>query len=596
MKTILLLFFLLLSYLTAFAQDRSNTLLNNWFIENNQDDAEGENFNDLVDLYDHIVFTENDIYNKEAWKQFFFLTVLELAAIEKYLDHHEKEVSVLFLNQIPILSKEKAFLVYNRFSQEQRVAQTQSKIKYFSSYSQPALSESDFKQRNRFYLSSPNASVYLQTEQDVGEDELFDFSSGGLKLSYSKLNLYLGDYIIKHGLGLSLHQGFQFSNFNILQLQNNSGIALHRGSQENNFFRGLGMEYFHNKSIALKVFGSIKKTDATFVNSEVSNIFNSGIHLTHKDQQNRNALEVKSFGVGLALISKQIKNDILWHNHYFGKRLLDLEQQTFSKQHSISNYFSWIQSQFTTSIELNLDQNTYFSYLGSFNYHLGHSFYLHYYMGKEDGRFKNYFRNIPDAYSTSEQFFGYQLDLNRKKLKAHLSYQESEKLNREIDWGKKQTLRLFTQLKTQKHQRFQLNLNYTRNYSDESDLSYEELLRTNIKLNLNKRGKWDWVLQWQIKSLNQKGIGFRQAVSYQYKAYKFHYGFAIYNQNSGAFYFFETDVPSFGYQRAYYNSGALHYVMTQFKHQNKTIYIKIRSLTDNKRKQVGLSCGFKIKI
>jgi len=596
MRLIYFLFFITFTCISTIAQNRSHTLLNNWYLENNQDDVEGENFNDLVDQYDHIVFTKNDIYNKLSWEQFFFLTKLELAAIELYLSNHENEVSVLFLNQIPMISKEKAFLVYNRFSREQSAKQTQSNIKYFSSYLQPAFRESDFKQRNRFYLSSPNASFYLQTEQDVGELDLFDFSSGGVKISHSKFNLYLGDYILKHGLGLSLHQGFQFSNFNILQLQNNSGIALHRGSQENNFFRGLGVEYFHNKSIAIKAFGSIKKTDATLLNNEVRNMFTSGVHLTHTDHQNRNALEVKSFGVGLELNSKHIKNDILLHNHYFEKSLLGFENQTFNKQHAISNYFSWIQSQYVASLELNLDQHNYFSYLGSFNYHLGHSFYLNYYRGKEHGMIKNYFRNIPDAYSTPEQFFGYQLELNRKKLKAHLSYQESEKLNKEIDWGKKQTLRLFTQLKMQKHKRFQLNLNYTRNFSNESDLTYEELLRSNIKLNLNKRGKWDWVLQWQIKSLNQKGIGFRQAISYHYKAYKFHYGFAIYNQNSGAFYFFETDVPSYGYQRAYYNSGVLHYVMTQFKYQNKTFYIKIRSLTDNKGKQVGLSCGFKIKI
>ncbi|WP_430974474.1 helix-hairpin-helix domain-containing protein [Sunxiuqinia rutila] len=165
----------------------------------------------------------------------------------------------------------------------------------------------------RYRFSSPGLAAGLTSEKDAGESFFsganpygFDYYSAfaTITLGQRKHQLFLGDYLVRFGQGLTAWQGFSLSkSAEVSQVAKfNQGIRSYSSTDENNFLRGAAAR-FSIRDWTWHTFASYKSFDANRDSIDGEAVFtsfqSSGLHRTASEIEDKNSVEGLTTGTNL---------------------------------------------------------------------------------------------------------------------------------------------------------------------------------------------------------------------------------------------------------------------------------------------------------
>ncbi len=193
------------------------------------------------------------------------------------------------------------------------------------------------KYLTRYRYTYKNKMSYgFTAEKDPGETFFrdnnkhgFDFYSAHLMLNDIGLikKVIVGDFHANFGQGLNIWTGFNIGRtvqtLNVKQF--GTGLRPYTSANESRFFRGCGISLNFNK-IEATVFGSFKKLDASFVDSDtlgsddiIDNFLLTGYHRTLKEIERKNSINELVFGSAASYRTRKMKINISGiYSHYGG--------------------------------------------------------------------------------------------------------------------------------------------------------------------------------------------------------------------------------------------------------------------------------------
>lgn len=590
----LIVYSIFLSFtLFANAQNKVETYLESWIASEKAIDQEHD-FNEIYQVYSSIQFSTYDFYDFSKWEQFFFLNVRELKQIRTYLEQYKNEKSIAFLNTLKGFSREKAYLIrYKVLESQIQVGNDKIKQSIESYTSIPDSDESGLKNRTRLRVTYPNFRFFLQTEKDTEERSMIDFISAGIKLKRKNTIWYLGNYTAQFGLGASLFQGYQ--NVSITQMNNtfSDGFKIHTGTDENRFFRGIAVESYKGANKKLNAFISSNRVDGRWDKNGVSRLFSDGVHVSRLDQTFRKSIQLNHAGIGYSVKNKGLILSTLGYLVHYNKPLI-MNSRLVKNQMSLSSTLSYSNSRIHVVTELNSDQFEYWSSVSSFRLHLGYAFYLKTYYGIENADFENTFRTLPTVYSNPERFYGYRLEILKKKTQAYFAYNQSQNQIEQFNKTSDYRFGLTCKLKKKSVLRFRGTFKQKVEEKD-LELSTSKLFRGRLSFMVQERGFWSWKqgLFFKFGAHTESGLTYASQFEYKKSQWSLRLGYVFFQQNTGAFYIYESDILSSGYTRGFFHSGSLVYTNLKFQFRKLTLYNKLRVLHQKSVNYLGWSFGCK---
>ena len=195
------------------------------------------------------------------------------------------------------------------------------------------------------YLHNHKIEAGLLAEKDAGEEFFtgnqkkgFDFYSGYIQIkSNSKFKqINIGDFKANWGQGLISWNGL-FSGksaFSIVRGNSSQSIKRYNSTDENNFFRGISLQYNLFKYLIINPFISYKKRDAKIIKESyndaekpgnlsnindtiiLSDLVNTGFHRTLTESRNKHKATEKIYGCRLSLNNSAFSININYLNSY----------------------------------------------------------------------------------------------------------------------------------------------------------------------------------------------------------------------------------------------------------------------------------------
>ena len=176
--------------------------------------------------------------------------------------------------------------------------------------------------RYRFQLKD-QISAGITAEKDPGEaffkgsnQNGFDYYSGHISMNFNSLvsNVTIGDYVVRSGQGLVLHQGFATGkSADVLNISKNvSGTRPYASTDENMFFRGVSTG-FKMSDLELQLFYSQKHKDANLgdIGWEDHDFFtslqSSGYHRTNSEIEDEKSVKETAGGAILSFQKNRLK-------------------------------------------------------------------------------------------------------------------------------------------------------------------------------------------------------------------------------------------------------------------------------------------------
>ena len=176
--------------------------------------------------------------------------------------------------------------------------------------------------RCRFQLKD-QISAGITAEKDPGEaffdgsnQNGFDYYSGHISMNFNSVlsNVTVGDYVVRSGQGLVLHQGFATGkSADVLNISKNvSGTRPYTSTDENLFFRGASAGFRLN-DLDLQLFYSQKRKDANLgdIGWEDHDFFtslqSSGYHRTNSEIEDEKSVQENAGGAILSFQKNRLK-------------------------------------------------------------------------------------------------------------------------------------------------------------------------------------------------------------------------------------------------------------------------------------------------
>lgn len=162
----------------------------------------------------------------------------------------------------------------------------------------------------RYRLSSSKIDAGITGEKDAGESFFnganpngFDYYSGFAEYRFTKQKnkLYLGDYLVQFGQGLTAWQGFSLAKSAEVEkvAKFNQGIRSYSSTDENNFMRGVATKITFG-DFQWYTFISSKKFDANRDSVDGNLVFtsfqSSGLHRTESEIEDKNSVSGTTAG------------------------------------------------------------------------------------------------------------------------------------------------------------------------------------------------------------------------------------------------------------------------------------------------------------
>ena len=271
--------------------------------------------------------------NRNDLQRLYFLTSLQIANLLDYRQQYGQIYSPFELNSIPgfdpkLIQVLQAFVVFGeqesravKFrSQQEMMVRATRLIEKQKGFQEPRKYEgSPEKLYVRYRYSSTKMNVGFTSEKDAGESFFqganpagFDYYSGFVNFDFNqgKQQLFLGDYLVRFGQGLTVWQGFALSKSaevgNVAKF--NQGIRSYSSSDENNFLRGVATSFSFGK-FRWHTFVSSKKFDANRDSLEDSAVFTSfqtsGLHRTESEIEDKNSVSGTTVGTNICYSGEQ---------------------------------------------------------------------------------------------------------------------------------------------------------------------------------------------------------------------------------------------------------------------------------------------------
>ncbi|MGB0999950.1 MAG: hypothetical protein ACPG4W_01200 [Flavobacteriales bacterium] len=557
---------------------------------------ESERIEQFLQELDQIKLKPKLFSQANQWSVFFFLDDEERSEIRQYIEANPHETSMVFLNRIKSLELEKAWLIRQLYRIQTQPTRGQKQDQQLLLYTGKSdqWDNNGFKLKTRLSLKHNDVQAFFQTEKDEHETKILDHISGGITLDFQKTKLYLGDIDAHFGMGLSLSQRYQMPN---LALQNTSqtGFRTHRSSHESRFFRGLALHQYWNKYWSSQHLISHRVLDSRIDNQVIDDIFLEENHQSNLDLQRQNNSKLTSHVHAVEWKKKTIRNSTVFHAHRYNLEI-NLGNNQYKNQKSLSNFTTIHFGRVFTDLELNLDQFRYLSALGKIGFSLGHRLFLSTYYLTENQDFENPFRSSPSQFSTPEQSYGYLLQFGFKKHQLTAQYQLSETQPDAFQNKRYQRWRLNTTFRLPKRYFLRTNLSYkTTAFSEHQHQEKNQHLLHRLSLDMAQRGKWNFRQSIYSKYLSDKGLAIESKLSFREQNTKVTLALLVYNQQAGAFYFYENDMAPFGYIKGYFGSGLTSYGLIQQTFNTFNLYLKARFTSSSNQEDWMLSCGLRLK-
>lgn len=328
-KLVLLSVFLTLSFsLKAqqeqFLQERLQNLLESVLEENESADVE-QLLSELQFTKEHPIVLQTA--KAEDFSVLFFLTPIQVDALLNYRDQYGPVLSAFELGAIEGFTPELAelagaFLNFNtemtvskhRFSRHELMMRGTSLLEKQEGFKTGKFEGPPEKLYMRYRYSSSSVQLGYTGEKDAGESFFtksnpngFDYNSGFLRWEFGKRRsaIIVGDYVVQWGQGLSVWQGFAMGKSTEVDriARFNQGIKAYSSTDENNFMRGLAIDFRAGK-FQLQAFASYHpfdgNTDSIDDRKVFTSIQSSGLHRTSSEIEDKNSVGALAGGARLA--------------------------------------------------------------------------------------------------------------------------------------------------------------------------------------------------------------------------------------------------------------------------------------------------------
>lgn len=282
------------------------------FVAKNRLSINSSNFNDFSKLYLLNPVQIQDLINyRESYGS--ILSAFELKAIDSF-----DEQLILLISH---------FLVFNEIESDTRnypprqefIVRGNQLLEKQKGFKEPKKYEgSSLKLYTRYRFTTKNIQIGFTSEKDPGESFFktsnkrgFDFYSGFATMSFkqNKHQIFLGDYRLQFGQGLTAWQGFSLGKSLDINTgaKFNQGINPYTSTNENLFMKGIAAR-FKLDHFSIYPFYSNKKFDANTDSLDNQAIFTSfqttGLHRTSSEIEDKNSVREQSMGVHLIYTKK----------------------------------------------------------------------------------------------------------------------------------------------------------------------------------------------------------------------------------------------------------------------------------------------------
>jgi hypothetical protein len=271
--------------------------------------------------------------SREDFERLYFLSSLQIDQLLRYRQQYGQIYSPFELNSIErfdpkLIQLLQAFVYFGEMDAKPRIFSPRQEVLMRSirllekqkGFQEPTKYEgSREKLYFRYRFSSSQVNAGLTAEKDAGESFFagsnpngFDYYSAfvNVGLARGKHQLFLGDYLVRFGQGLTAWQGFALSKSAEVGsvAKFNQGIRSYSSTDENNFLRGAAASLSLGK-FEWNSFVSYKNFDANRDSIDGAAVFtsfqSSGLHRTASEIEDKNAVVGMTAGTNLSYAAER---------------------------------------------------------------------------------------------------------------------------------------------------------------------------------------------------------------------------------------------------------------------------------------------------
>lgn len=290
-------------------------------------------YDELIQLHFLDVKTVQAILNYRKNKVY-FTSVYELQAIQD-LDRSKINLLLHFVEVSPIETNIKTVT-------HQIITLYQSQFEKQLEYTDGTYLGSKHKHLLRYKSTFKNVTLGLLTEKDLGEN-WFDFNSFHFTYGFKNSKLFLGDFQLSLGQGISYFQGFGFGKSSevLNTFKKNPTIRVHSSSRESHFMRGFAYEHVLNKW-KMTSWYSANHIDGSYDETTklVTSLQDFGLHRTEGELENKNQILEKQLGAKIGYTKNKVTSSAYFIAKEWDKSLVILED-TLKKSFNLGADYSF---------------------------------------------------------------------------------------------------------------------------------------------------------------------------------------------------------------------------------------------------------------
>ena len=345
--------FVILSSKLSFSQDESLIeKIYELFIDENLD----EQYIEIIDYYQRNKINLRDC-NPEELAQLPLISIIDAFNIVNLVSSNDKisyddiaeqlnldDETIIILKQCTKLEdykSKKTFLIYR--------SRYQYKLEENYGIANNKFLGDKLDLYQRLLIEGNKYSLGVLIDKDYGERDIYDFSSFYFNYKTKTVNLIVGDFVPKYGMGgvyweyYGIRKGSDVVNS---AFRFSSSSVPNRSSLEDQAFRGIALDYktpaFFDYALKSSVILSKNYKSATInIDSNVvTSIYNTGLYRTENEISKKNNLEETAIGIDFQLSKNQI---IIGGNFLYldySKEIKSLSSKAFfGKQGIINSYY-----------------------------------------------------------------------------------------------------------------------------------------------------------------------------------------------------------------------------------------------------------------
>jgi hypothetical protein len=308
----IVVFILLFSSVSLFAQTDTTAVLNDKIFQYLEDLTENKDDSQIYELFDELLSNPIELNSAtiDDLQVLPFISAINAKRIVRFIKRKNGIKNFEELNQIKNIDTELLLLLkpFVKISSIKIVKTGQPAINLRSRFIEDIQDKTNkylgnkVKSYQRIKGSYGNFKFGGLTEKDAGEKSFADFYSGFVQYKSSGIikNFIAGNYVFEFGQGLTVWSPYAFSKgsdaTNSVSKRARNFIA-YSSSDENNYFHGAAGTIVLS-SLEISTFFSNNSIDGTLYGIDsISNLYTSGYHRTATELEKKNNITLTTFGI-----------------------------------------------------------------------------------------------------------------------------------------------------------------------------------------------------------------------------------------------------------------------------------------------------------